>query len=100
VVVEPYYRSLDTGARAAALAKALGIPHIFFVANKIRSENDRRAVEELADKKGIELIALIPHDECFPEADRLGFSPLDFAPESAAVQEVARLAQKLEARAM
>ncbi len=99
VVVEPYYRSLDTGARAAGLARALGIPNIFFVANKLRTETERQAVKELADKKGIELIALIPHDEGFPEADRLGLAPLDFAPDSPAVQEIARLAQKLEARA-
>ncbi len=100
VVVEPYFRSLDTGARAAPLARALGIPNIFFVANKIRRESEEQAVQELADKKGFELISMIPHDECFPEADRLGFSPLDFAPMSPAVQEITRLARKLEARAV
>jgi CO dehydrogenase maturation factor len=98
VVVEPYYRSLDTGARAAELARELGIPNVFLVGNKIRSKLDRQAVEELADRKGFELISLLPYDEKLPESDRLGMSPLDFAPESPVVEEIKRLAAKLEAR--
>lgn len=96
VVVEPYYRSLDTGARAAALARDLGIPHIYFVANKVRSESERAAVQELADKKGFALMAEIPLDERLPESDRLGLSPLDFAPASPAVREIERLADELK----
>ncbi len=96
VVVEPYFRSLDTGGRAAELAKELGIPKIFFVANKVRNESELNAVTELAQRKGYELIAAIPYDESLPEADRLGLSPLDFAPHSQAVEAVKRLAQALE----
>ncbi|MBI4672602.1 MAG: AAA family ATPase [Chloroflexi bacterium] len=96
VVVEPYFRSLDTGARAATLAQELGIPEIFFLANKLRTENERHAVRELAQKKGFELIAEIPLDEQLPEADRLGLSPLDFAPNSPGVQAIERLAHRLQ----
>ncbi|MEP7198470.1 MAG: AAA family ATPase, partial [Chloroflexota bacterium] len=76
VVVEPYFRSLDTGGRAAELAHELGIPKIFFVANKIRNEGERKAAAEVAERKGFELMAAIPYDEKFLEADQLGLSPL------------------------
>ncbi len=98
VVVEPYFRSLETGGRAAELAKDLGIPNILFVANKIRNVSERKAVEELSERKGFELIATIPYDEQLPESERLALSPLDVAPNSPAVEEIQRLAQKLEAR--
>ena len=38
IVVEPYFRSLDTGSRAADLARELGIRTIYFVANKVRND--------------------------------------------------------------
>ncbi len=96
VVVEPYFRSLDTGGRAADLAQELGIPKIFFVANKVQKDTDRRAVEAFSALKKFELIVAIPYDETMPESDRLGMSPLDFAPDSAAVQEIKRLAHTLQ----
>ncbi len=98
VVLEPYFRSLDTGARAADLAKQLGIPNVWFIGNKIRTDLDRRAVAELAERKGFELLALIPYDEKLPEADQVGMSPLDMAPGSPAVQEIRKLAETLETR--
>jgi CO dehydrogenase maturation factor len=98
IVVEPYFRSLDTGTRAAELAKELGIPRIYFVANKVRGENERAAVEQVARQKGYELIAAVPYDETLPEADQLGVSPLDFAPNAPAVEAVRQLALDLETR--
>jgi CO dehydrogenase maturation factor len=98
VVVEPYFRSLDLGARAADLSKQLGIPNVFFVANKVRNQHERQAVEELTRQKQFELIAAIPYDERMPESDRVGKSPLDYAPESPAVKEIGRLALGLAAR--
>jgi CO dehydrogenase maturation factor len=98
VVVEPYFRSLDTGARAADLAKELGIHRIYFIANKVRNDGEREAVAEVARRKGFVLIASVPYDEALPEADRLGLSPLDFAPQSPAVEAVKQLAHDLEVR--
>ncbi|MBI5301737.1 MAG: AAA family ATPase [Chloroflexi bacterium] len=98
VVVEPYFRSLDLGGHAAELARDLGIPNIFFVANKVRNETDRQAVSELAERKKVELIATIPYDERVPESDRVGMSPLDYAADSGVVAAIHRLAQELQTR--
>ncbi len=99
VVVEPYFRSLDMGGRAAELAKELGIPNIYFVANKVRNEMERLAVEELADRKQFKLMAVIPYDDQVPESDRVGMSPFDFASQSQAVLAIRELAHRLENRA-
>jgi CO dehydrogenase maturation factor len=99
IVVEPYFRSLDLGGRAAELAKELGIPKVFFVANKIRTELELEAVKELAQRKKFELGAAIPYDEQIPIADQVGISPIDFAPESPVVMAIKQLAEKLEALA-
>src|SRR5919202_3074481 len=54
-VVEPYYKSLETGRRMATLARDLGIERVAIVGNKVRDEHDRAAVEELATAHGFEL---------------------------------------------
>src|SRR5215208_4960617 len=69
-VVEPYYKSLETGRRMAVLAKDLGIEHVALVANKMRDERDAAAVEEFAKANGLEIAAVIPFDEAMPDAER------------------------------
>src|SRR5919108_2148 len=63
VVVEPWFKSLETGRRIAALAKDLGIERVALVANKIRDDADRAAVRELAGREGLELAGVVPYDE-------------------------------------
>src|ERR671926_228067 len=58
IVVEPYYKSLETGRRMAALAKDLGIERVALVANKIRDERDREAVEEFARTNALDGFAI------------------------------------------
>src|SRR5919202_361906 len=54
-VVEPYYKSLETGRRMAALARDLGLERVALVANKIRDERELEAVREFAGQHGIEI---------------------------------------------
>src|SRR5919201_5470534 len=54
-VVEPYYKSLETGRRMAALARDLGLQEVKLVANKVRDERELEAVREFAAKHGLEL---------------------------------------------
>jgi CO dehydrogenase maturation factor len=63
-VVEPYFKSLETGRRMAALANDLG------------------------------LAAAIPWDETFSLAERAGIAPLDFDPNSPAIGPIGELAEK------
>src|ERR671933_2852813 len=52
-VVEPYYKSLETGRRMAVLAQDLGLERVELVANKIRDDSDLAAVQGVADRQGL-----------------------------------------------
>ena len=93
-VVEPYFKSLETGRRMAALAKDLGLERVALVANKIRDDRDLAAVREFADQHALELAGVVPFDERLPEAERAEAAPLDFAPDAPAVAAIRRLASE------
>ena len=94
-VVEPYYKSLETGRRMAVLAKDLGLERVALVANKIRSERELEVVREFAASNGLELAGFVPFDEQMPEAERAQQAPLDFAPDAAAVAAIREIAENL-----
>jgi CO dehydrogenase maturation factor len=94
-VVEPYFKSMETGRRMTALARDLGLKHVALIANKIRDNSERAAVEEFAAERGIDVVAVIPYDEGLPEAERARAAPLDYAPHGPAVSAIAELAESL-----
>ncbi len=93
-VVEPYFKSLETGRRMAHLANDLGIKRVALVANKIRDERDLEAVQQFATKHELELAGVIPFDERVMDAERAGRAPLDHAPDAPAVAAIERLARE------
>ncbi len=95
IVVEPYFKSLETGRRMAVLGEDLGLPNVALVANKIRDERDVEAVREFAARHEIAIAGVIPFDEGFPAAERAGQAPLDFAPNTPAVAAIAQIAKEL-----
>ncbi|CAA9480452.1 MAG: hypothetical protein AVDCRST_MAG69-745 [uncultured Solirubrobacteraceae bacterium] len=97
VVVEPYFKSLETGRRMAVLGTDLGL-RVELVANKVHDDEERAAVEAFAERHGIPLAAIIPFDEGMPAAERAGAAPLDFAAEGPAVQAIAALAEREASR--
>ena len=94
-VLEPYYRSMETASRVADLAKELGIPEVLAVSNKVRDEADRKAIAEFCAKRGLKLVAEIPHDPAWAEAERSGASPIDHASSSPAIRAIRELATHL-----
>src|SRR3954469_15587564 len=66
VVVEPYYKSLETGRRMATLAKDLGLGRVARVANKIGDDRDVAAVQEFAAAHDLEIAGVIPYDDGMP----------------------------------
>ena len=94
-VVEPYYKSLETGRRMAALAKDLGLERVALIANKIRDENELAAVREFAAQHELDVAAVVPYDDSLPEAERARKAPLDFAPEAPAVAAIADFAETI-----
>lgn len=93
-VVEPYFKSLESGRRVLALARELGIEHLALLANKMR-DGDLAVVQEFADTHGLGLIGSIPYDECFHHAERAAVAPIDFAPDAPAIVAIGKLARKL-----
>jgi len=94
-VVEPYYKSLETGRRLAALARDLGLERVALIANKIRDEQELAAVREFAGQHALEIAGVVPYDDNMPQAERAGAAPLDFAPHAPAVAAIGELAERL-----
>src|SRR5215470_2035624 len=86
IVLEPYYKSLETGRRVAELAREFGTKRILGVANKVRAPADANAIQQFAAAHGIEIVGSIPHDDAILDADRAGISPMDVNPAPPAVK--------------
>ena len=95
VVMEPYFRALETGARAAELGRELGIPRIEALANKARTPEDETAVQEFCDARGIPIAGRVPFDEAVLAAERGGRALLDASPGSPVVLALDRVALSL-----
>lgn len=95
VVMEPYFKSLETARRAAELAPEIGIERVLAVANKLRDDGDREAVRGYAASHGLKLIAEVPWDEAIHRSDLSGQAPIDAAPGAPAVEAVGGLATTL-----
>jgi CO dehydrogenase maturation factor len=95
VVVEPYYKSLETGRRTRDLAEELDIPEVQVVANKVRDDADREAIEEFCADNDLTITSVVPYDDAIRRADQEGTAPYDYDPEGPAVTAVAELADDL-----
>ncbi|MDQ3898127.1 MAG: hypothetical protein M3326_12955 [Actinomycetota bacterium] len=92
IVVEATPKSLEVGARAAALAQEKTVGRVVVVANRIRGEEDLETVK--AAFPGLEVVG-VPHDPKIVEADRKGIAPIDLAPDAPAVKALVGLASTL-----
>lgn len=95
LVLEPYFKSMETAARMRELARELAIPNVYGVANKVRSPDDEEALRAFAASRELEIIASIPEDRAIGDADRAGISPLDHAPSAPAVTAIRDLASRM-----
>ncbi len=94
-VVEPYFKSLETGRRMAALARDLGLEDVKLVANKVRDERELEAVREFSEANDIEIAGVVPFDDTMQLAERASKSPLDFDPESPSVLAISELGEQI-----
>lgn len=95
-VIEPYFKSLETGRKVHELAMELNVPRVYAVANKVRTAEDVDAIHAFCDRHGLRLLTSIPYDETFLTADREGKAPFDLTPHARGVEEIVRLAGLLE----
>jgi CO dehydrogenase maturation factor len=94
VVMEPYYKALETARRCAELGRELGIPQVFAVANKLRGAEDQAAVRHYAAAHSLSLACEVPFDADVYQADLRGTAP-ELPPESAARRSVHSLTTAL-----
>jgi len=95
IVVEPYFKSLEAAGRIAELARNLGVPDVYAVANKVQSPRDEAAIRDYCAPRDLPVLAIVPHDADIAEAERQGRAVLDTAPDAAAVAVLSELAQQL-----
>lgn len=98
-VVEPYFRSMETARRVCELARELNIPGVYAVANRVRGEADRAAINEFCANHDVELVGCVPYDDTLLEAEREGIAPIDCDPRSPAITEIRSVARKLVEKA-
>ncbi|RLG87402.1 MAG: cobalamin biosynthesis protein CobN [Thermoprotei archaeon] len=91
-IVEPTVKAIDVALQMHKLSKDINIKRFEFVANKIRKESDNEFIEKYINTKVFEVI---PYDEAVVEADALGISLLDYAPNSPAVKAIEKLKSKI-----
>lgn len=94
-VVEPYFRSLETGRRVKELATELGIGDVVGIANKVRDDADRRAIQDFCAAHGLPLLGEIPYDPTLVESERVGRPPIEHLPPGPAVAAIRGLAEHL-----
>ncbi len=93
VVVEPTAAGALSGRRLARLVQLeTGPERVLAIANKVRREDD---AELVAERTGLEVVASVPWDEAFAEAERHRRAPIDEAPDSVAVREIESLVDRL-----
>jgi len=91
MVVEPGMRSVETAERIVRLAGEIGLKNLAAVANKVRSPEDVKYLEE---KLGaIELIGSVSFRDEILRADMDGVPPYDACP--ALADEIAKIADRL-----
>jgi CO dehydrogenase maturation factor len=95
IVAEPYYRSLEAASRTHELASELAIPFIKVIANKVRTDQDRRAIEAYCAQHEMEIIGVVPNDEALVEAERESKAPYDFAPDAPSVKAIRDIAEEI-----
>ena len=96
-IVEPYYRSMEAAARFYRLGTELGIKKIVAVANKVKKDEDEKAIREFCSHVDLPVEAIIPYDPILFSADQKGTLKFDDINGSAALMAIKVLADKLTA---
>ncbi len=95
LVAEPYYRSLETVRRMAALVAELPVGAVAVVANKLRTPDDLEAIGEFCDRHDLRLAGGVPWSEEVVAADRERVPVVEWPSAQPVVAAVAALAAAL-----
>ncbi len=95
LVAEPYYRSLETVRRMAALVAELPVDRVVVVANKVRSPGDGEAIAEFCNRHAFQLAGSVPWNDEVVAADRARVPVVDWRAAGDVVGAVERIAGRL-----
>lgn len=98
VVVEPYYKSLESGRRTIDLAHELGFSDVHLLANKVQNGEQRTAIREFYAECGHEIGTIVPYAEAIQRAREDDRAPIDAAPDSPSVQAICTATDDLLSR--
>lgn len=98
LVAEPYYRSLETVRRMAALAAEMPIERVAVVANKVRNQGDAEAIGEFCAHHDLALAGSVPWSDEVVAADRRRIPVIDWPGATPVAEAVAALAAVLDPR--
>lgn len=79
LVTEPYWRSLETTRRMAALAGELPVDQVGVIANKVRGPDDVAAISEYCHSHDLRLWGAVPRSNTVLDADMAARSLIDVA---------------------
>jgi CO dehydrogenase maturation factor len=95
VVVEPFYTSLMAGERMTRLGRLQGYDNIALLANKVRDDAEREQVYDFAREHGLEVAGVVPYDDRMPRSEFAQAAPIDYEPDTPAVQAIDEIARRL-----
>lgn len=78
-VMEPTQKAAQAVLHTRDLAEELGIPRLYTVGTKARSDDDRRFFASVAAEHGLELATVLPYDDAVVKADRDGAMVMDYS---------------------
>ena len=93
VCVEPGQRSIQTANTVKEMAQGLGVKKVFFVANKIRTDEDIEFLK--SNIRGVQFLGALRFSQSLMDSDIRGISPFHGSPE--AVSQVKEIKQQLDA---
>ena len=95
VVVEPGSRSIETGARLSDLGRQMGVRRVGIVANRVRDERQREAVEDLLASHRLTLLDVLPEFPSLATADLEGRSPFALPEAGPWIQTIRGLSSRI-----
>ena len=76
IVVDSNFKSLEIAKHIYDLASAAGMTQLYVVGNRVMSDEQKRVIQNFADKNGLQVLAFIPFDPKITESDMVGKTPL------------------------
>lgn len=87
-IIEPSIKAIEVAVQMHKLSKDINIKSFTIIANKIRNNGD---LEFIRGRFEYPIFSIIPYDENVIEADKMGVSLMDYAPNSNIIKAIMEL---------